>query len=94
MAALGWYAVMKRAKFTHKPRVGALTRVYGMPMETGERVALRSDKSWTGRVASPEEDGVVSVDGDDGGRPGVCRWTRVDVVAEDKSWPPKGMETK
>lgn len=65
-----------------------------MPMETGERVALRSDKSWTGRVASPEEDGVVSVDGDDGWQARRLPVDALDVVSEDKSWPPSGMETK
>ena len=62
-------------------------------METGDRVALRSDKSWTGRVSGPEADGVVSVDGDDGWQARRLPVDALDVV-EDKSWPPKGMETK
>jgi hypothetical protein len=63
-------------------------------MQTGDRVALRSDKSWTGRVAGPVEDGVVSIDGDDGWAARRLPVDSLDVLAEDKSWPPRGMETK
>lgn len=63
-------------------------------MNPGDRVALRSDPSWKGRVSGPVEDGVVSVDGDDGWK---ARRLPVDALAEapeDKSWPPAAMERK
>lgn len=60
-------------------------------MDTGDRVALRTDPSWTGTVTSVRGH-AVCVKGDDG-------WSGTLAVEtlgplEDKAWPPAGMEHK
>lgn len=62
-------------------------------MDTGDRVALRANPSWTGRVRGVEA-GVVTVDGDDGWKARCLPVDALAVVPEDKAWPPSGMEHK
>ena len=57
----------------------------------GDRVALRSNRQWKGTVEVATR-GVVAVVGD-GGWKGTLDAGEL-VPAEDKSWPPAGMETK
>lgn len=72
-------------------------------MTDDRRVALRRNPGWTGFVTRIDRKGVIHVTGDTGWTGKVSEDDIVDVdtdeeaervATEDKSWPPKDMESK
>jgi hypothetical protein len=63
-------------------------------MSRGDRIALASDPTWLGTLdGDPDDTGTVRVSGD-GGWTGRLHVDALRPAAEDKSWPPAGLEVK
>lgn len=63
-----------------------------MTLRDGDRVTLERDRRPSGRVVGDEHDGRAYVKLDNGT---AATFPASDLSpAEDKSWPPKGVETK
>lgn len=62
-------------------------------MSPGDRVVLKADSKFTGKVEKVERSGRVRVTGD--GWTGTLEAADLSVVTPaDKAWPPAGLETK